>query len=156
MVVATDLKIVGTISVESFLTDFADFNYNASVYVEKIVSDYLKVDIYMLDKGHAGIFTHYDVYDDGIEREIDDADLELGFVEKYEDGYKYHELVHWGLIDVKSNVKRATFYVHYEDWNALYCYLSILNDKHDVKDVKFEIEDNNLIVNDEFKIKLYN
>ncbi|MFP3256925.1 MAG: hypothetical protein RXO36_03905 [Candidatus Nanopusillus acidilobi] len=154
--VSTETKLVGTMSVRSFLTDFSDFNYKANQYVEEIISNYLKMDIQMIGKKRATIFTYYDVYEDGTEREIDDTDLELKFVEKYEDGYKYEELVHWGLVNVKSNIERATFYVHYEDWNALYCYLSMLNDEYDVENVKFEIEDGDLIVNDDFKIRLYN
>jgi hypothetical protein len=114
------------------------------------------MDIQMITKRRATIFTYYDVYEDGTEREIDDLDMELGFAEKYGDGYKCQEMVHWGLVNVKSNMKKTTFYVHYEDWNALYCYLSMLNDEYDVRDVKFEIKDDNLIVNDEFTIRLYN
>jgi len=153
--VATELKIVGTESIESFLTDFSGFHYKSNPYVEEIVSNYLKMYIQMIGKKRASIFTYYDVYDDGTEKEFDDLDLEMGFVEKYEDGYKYEELVHWGLLNVKNNIEKTTFYVHYEDWDALYCYLSMLRDEYDVKYVKFEIEDGNLIVNDEFKMRLY-
>jgi hypothetical protein len=32
----------------------------------------------------------------------------------------------------------------------------MLNDEYDVDEVKFEIRDDNLVVNDEFTIKLYN
>ena len=134
MLLATDFKVVGTISVRNFLTDFSDFHYKANPHVWEIISNFLKMDMQMIDNKRASIFTYY---------------------KAYEDGYKYHELVHWGLIDTKSNVERVTFYVHYEDWDALYCYLSMLNDEYDVKYVKFEIEDGYLIVNDDFKIKLY-
>ena len=34
--VLTDLKLVGTLSVRNFLTDFADFNYRANPYVEEL------------------------------------------------------------------------------------------------------------------------
>ena len=156
MVVATNLKLIGTMSVRDFLTDFAGFNYKASPYVEEVISNYLKMDIQMISKNRVSIFTYYDVYEDGTEREIDELDIELGFAEKYEDGYKCQEMVHWGLYNVKGNMKKVTFYVHYEDWNALYNYLSMLNDEYDVDEVKFEIRDDNLVVNDEFTIKLYN
>jgi len=151
-----ETKLVGTLSVRNFLTDFADFNYRANPYVEELISNYLKMDIQMTSKRHATIFTYYDVYEDGTEREIDELDLELGFVEKYENGYKCKEMVHWGLNNVKSNTKKATFYVYRDDWNALYNYLSILNDEYDAKIVKFEIKDNELIVNGDFTIRLYN
>ena len=156
MAVATNLKLIGTMSVRDFLTDFADFNYRASLYVEEIISNYLKMDIQMTSKRHATIFTYYDVYEDGTEREIDELDLELGFVEKYENGYKCKEMVHWGLYDVKGNMKKVTCYVHYEDWNALYCYLSTLHAEYNIKEVKLEIRDGNLTINNDFTIKLYN
>jgi len=156
MVVTTSLKLIGTMSVRDFLTDFSWFHYKADPYVEEIISNYLKMDIQMNGKNRAAIFTYYDVYEDGTEREIDDLDIELGFVEKYEDGYKCQEMVHWGVYNVKGNMKKVTFYVHYEDWDALYNYLSMLNDEYDVDEVKFEIRDDELIVNEEFTIKLYN
>jgi len=134
MVVVNGTKLVGTMYVRSFLTDFSWFNHKASPYVEEISSNYLKMTIHMIDKRRAAIFTYYDVYEDGIEKE---------------------EMVHWGL-DAKSNVGKATFYIYYEDWDALYNYLSMLNDEYDMKTVKFEIRDDELIVNDEFIIKLYN
>jgi len=135
MVVVTDLKLVGTMSVRNFLTDFADFNYKVSPYVEEISSNYLKMTIHMIDKRRASVFTYYNVYEDGTEKE---------------------EMVHWGLDNVKSDMEKVSFYVHYEDWNALYCYLSMLNDEYDMNNVKFEIRDDELIVNGEFIIKLYN
>jgi|GEM_PF-3366243 len=150
-----ETKLVGKLSVRDFLTDFAWFHHKADPYVEEVISNYLKMDIQMIGKNRATIFTYYDVYEDGTEREIDDLDIELGFAEKYEDGYKCQEMVHWGLYDVKTNMKKASFYVHYEDWNALYCYLSMLDDEYDVRDVKFEIRDDELIINEEFIIKLY-
>jgi hypothetical protein len=156
MAVTTSFKLIGTMSVRNFLTDFSWFNYKANLYVEEVISNYLKVDIQMIGKKCANIFTYYDVYEDGIEREIDDLDMDLGFAEKYEDGYKCQEMVHWGLYNVKSNVEKATFYIHYEDWNALYNYLSVLSDEYDIKEVKFKIKDSELTVNDEFTIKLYN
>jgi len=134
MVVLTDLKLVGTLSVRNFLTDFADFNYRANPYVEEINSDYIKITIYKIGKKCVSIFTHYNVYEDGTEKE---------------------EMVHWGLDDVKTNMEKTTFYVHYEDWNALYCYLSMLDDEYDIKEVKCEIRDDELIINKEFIIKLY-
>jgi len=156
MVVTTDLKLVGTLSVRNFLTDFAEFNHKADPFVEEMISNYIKMDIQMTGKRHATIFTYYDVYYDGTEKEIDELDLELGFAEKYEDGYKCQEMVHWGLYDVKSNVGKVIFYIHYEDWSALYNYLSMLNDELDIKEVKFEIRGYDLIINEEFAIKLYN
>ena len=129
-----ETKLVGKLSVRDFLTDFADFNYRANPYVEEIISNYLKMDIYVIDKKRATIFTYYNVCEDGIEKE---------------------EMVHWG-IDAKSNVEKATFYVHFEDWNALYCYLSKLHDEYNIKEVKLEIRDGNLTINNDFTIKLYN
>jgi len=134
MVVATDLKASGIIFIDSFLRDFSNFHYKANPYVEEIISNFLKMDMQMINDRHASIFTYYKVC---------------------ENGKELKELVHWGLANVKSNVEKTTFYVHYEDWDALYCYLSMLNDEYDVKDVKFEIEDGYLIVNSEFTIKLY-
>jgi hypothetical protein len=118
MVVTTNLKLIGTMSVRNFLTDFAWFHHKVDLYVEEIISNYLKMDIQITGKRHATIFTYYDIYEDGIEKEIDDLDLELGFAEKYEGGYKCQEMVHWGLYNVKGNMKKATFYIHYEDWDA--------------------------------------
>jgi len=132
---ANETKLVGTLSVRGFLTDFADFNYKANPYVEEISSDYIKMTIYTIGKRCVSIFTHYNVHEDGIEKE---------------------EMVHWGLNDVKTNIKKANFYVHHKDWSALYNYLSVLSDEYDIKEVKFEIRDDNLVVNDEFTIRLYN
>ena len=155
MVVTTSLKLIGTMSVRDFLTDFAWFHHKADPYVEEVISNYLKMDIQMIGKNRAAVFTYYDVYEDGTEKEVDELDLELGFTEKYGDGYKYQEMVHWGLDNVKSNMKKVTFYVHYEDWDALYNYLSVLSDEYDIKEVKFEIKDDELTINEEFTIKLY-
>ena len=134
VITASDLKLVGTMSVRNFLTDFADFNYRANPYVEEISSNYLKITIHRIDKRHTAVFTYYNVYEDDIEKE---------------------EMVHWGL-DAKSNVEKATFYVHFEDWSALYCYLSTLHDEYNIKEVKLEIRDGNLTINNDFTIKLYN
>jgi hypothetical protein len=133
VVTASDLKLVGTMSVGNFLTDFADFNYRANPYIDELMSNYLRMAIYMIDKTHTTIFTYYNVCEDGIKKE---------------------KMIHWG-IDAKSNVEKAIFYVHHEDWSALYCYLSTLHDEYDMKTVKLEIRDENLVVND-FIIRLYN
>jgi hypothetical protein len=147
------VALTGRLYITGFLTDFSWFHYKANMYVEEIISDYLKMDMRVIDD-RAVIFTYFEVYDDGTEK--DDLDLETGFVRRYGDGYAYEELVHWGVDITRSNTERTTFYVHYEDWDALYCYLSVLMEDSDKEYVEFEISNSYLKINEEFVIRLYN
>jgi hypothetical protein len=145
--------ISGKDQAESFLTDFSRFHYKASPYIEELLSNYLRFYFRKFDNNRAAIFVYYETY----VNEEEMIDLQ-DFAEEFEDGLKHEELVHWGLFDVNSDIKEKEFYVHWEDWNALYCYIKNISEEYDLyEEIDFEITENNeLIVNNEFIIKLYN
>jgi hypothetical protein len=152
---AEKVIISGKVQAKSFLVDFSRFHYKASPYIEELISNYLKFDFRKTNDNHAAIFTEFETYVN--EEEMDD--LKESAIE-FEDGLKYEDLVHWGFFDAESNIERKEFYAHWEDWYALYCYIEGIYeecDTHPCEGISFKItEDNELIVNDEFVIKLYN
>jgi hypothetical protein len=150
---AEKVIINGKIQAESFLIDFSRFHHKASPYIEELVSHYLKFDFRKINNNRAAIFTEFETYVN--EEEMDDFQE---FAENFEDELKYEELVHWGLFDIDSDVERKEFYAYWEDWDALFCYIEWISEEYDLyKEISFKITENNyLIVNDEFVIKLYN
>jgi hypothetical protein len=150
---AKKVIISGKDEAENFLIDFSRFHYKASPYIDELLSNYLKFDLRKIDDNYANIFVEFETYVN--EEEMDD--LKESAVE-FEDGLKYEDLVHWGLFDAESDIERKEFYAHWEDWYALCCYIEEINKEFGpYEEVSFKItEDNELIVNDEFIIKLYN
>jgi precorrin isomerase len=148
----SEMEIRGSINTRSFLENFVCFYHKTSPYVEEIYSRYLRSNLIISD-GYASIFTYYKYVLDEAELDPDvrdDLECENGiFVDT--------EMVHWGVSVSEVNTKRATFYVYYEDWAALFAYLSTIEEESEESDVnvEFKIVNGYLIVNNEFELKLY-
>lgn len=158
-----ELEIKGSICVECFLTNFDYMDYKANPYVEELVSRYVYSNMYV-DQDRGTIFTYFDIIlnDAEIDTESKDfqEDVQEGLIRVCEDGgfvyYETTELVHWSIDIHESNVAKATFYIHAEDFLAIHSYLWMLKEENgEVESVDFEIIDGYLTVNEEFKIRLY-
>jgi hypothetical protein len=134
--VITDVGVLkggGVFSVDGFLTDFAMFyHYEMDGLV---FSNFVKFKGFISGGGRVSLFVYYKVYDEFLKEKVE-------------------EMVHFSFSnsDLKSNFE---FYMHREDLVALYTYLNNLWDDG-IEYVKFKIEDHYLIVNNDFKVCLYN